>query len=54
MYILIYGRPSLWIVPVAAQVGLLMRSYRESFSPEGGRRGLTQEDPDGAHGVGGQ
>ena len=27
----------------AAQVGLLMRSYRESFSPEGGRRGLTQE-----------
>ena len=27
----------------AAQVGLLMRSYRESFSPGGGRRGLTQE-----------
>ena len=27
----------------AAQVGLLMRSYRESFSPIGGRRGLTQE-----------
>ena len=27
----------------AAQVGLLMRSYRESFSSEGGRRGLTQE-----------
>ena len=27
----------------AAQVGLLMRSYRESFSTEGGRRGLTQE-----------
>ena len=27
----------------AVQVGLLMRSYRESFSPEGGRRGLTQE-----------
>ena len=27
----------------AAQVGLLMRSYRESFSPEGGRRALTQE-----------
>ena len=26
-----------------AQVGLLMRSYRESFSTEGGRRGLTQE-----------
>ena len=27
----------------SAQVGLLMRSYRESFSPGGGRRGLTQE-----------
>ena len=27
----------------AAQVGQLMRSYRESFSPGGGRRGLTQE-----------
>ena len=27
----------------AAQVGLLMRSYRESFSSGGGRRGLTQE-----------
>ena len=27
----------------AAQVGLLMRSYRESFSPGCGRRGLTQE-----------
>ena len=27
----------------AAQVGLLMRSYRESFSPGRGRRGLTQE-----------
>ena len=27
----------------AAQVGLLMRSYRESFSLGGGRRGLTQE-----------
>ncbi len=27
----------------AAQVGLLMRSYRESFSPGAGRRGLTQE-----------
>jgi len=27
----------------AAQVGLLMRSYRQSFSLEGGRRGLTQE-----------
>ena len=27
----------------ATQVGLLMRSYRESFSTEGGRRGLTQE-----------
>ena len=27
----------------AAQVGFLMRSYRESFSPGGGRRGLTQE-----------
>ena len=27
----------------AAQVGLLMRSYRKSFSPIGGRRGLTQE-----------
>ena len=27
----------------AAQVGLLMRSYRESFSPGGGRRGLTKE-----------
>ena len=27
----------------AAQVGLLMRSYRESFSPVGARRGLTQE-----------
>ena len=27
----------------AAQVGLLMRSYHESFSPGGGRRGLTQE-----------
>ena len=27
----------------AAQLGLLMRSYRESFVPGGGRRGLTQE-----------
>ena len=27
----------------AAQVGFLMRSYRESFSAVGGRRGLTQE-----------
>ena len=27
----------------AAQVGILMRSYRESFSLGGGRRGLTQE-----------
>ena len=27
----------------AAQVGQLMRSYRESFSQGGGRRGLTQE-----------
>ncbi len=27
----------------AAQVGLLMRSYRESFSSGGGRRGLMQE-----------
>ena len=27
----------------AAQVSLLMRSYRESFSPIGGRRGLRQE-----------
>ena len=27
----------------AAQVGLLMRCYRESFCPGGGRRGLTQE-----------
>ena len=27
----------------AAQVGLLMRSYRESFSSGGNRRGLTQE-----------
>ena len=27
----------------AAQVGLLMRSYRESFAPGDGRRGLTQE-----------
>ncbi len=27
----------------AAQVGLLMRSYRQSFSLEGGGRGLTQE-----------
>ena len=27
----------------AAQVGILMRSYRESFSPGDGRRGLTQE-----------
>ena len=27
----------------AAQVGLLMRSYRESYFPGGGRRGLTQE-----------
>ena len=27
----------------AAQVSLLRRSYRESFSPIGGRRGLTQE-----------
>ncbi len=36
---LIYGRARC----AAVQVGLLMRSYRESFSPEGGRRGLTQE-----------
>jgi len=27
----------------AVQVGLLMRSYRESFAPGDGRRGLTQE-----------
>ena len=27
----------------AAQVGFVMRSYRESFAPGGGRRGLTQE-----------
>ena len=27
----------------AVQVGYLMRSYRESFAREGGRRGLTQE-----------
>ena len=27
----------------AAQLGLLMRSYRESFAPGDGRRGLTQE-----------
>ena len=27
----------------AAQVGFLMRSYRQSFSAGGGRRGLTQE-----------
>ena len=27
----------------AAQVSLLMRSYRESFSPIDGRHGLTQE-----------
>ena len=27
----------------AVQVGQLMRSYRESFPREGGRRGLTQE-----------
>ena len=27
----------------AAQVGQLMRSYRESFSQGGGRQGLTQE-----------
>ena len=29
----------------AAQVGFVMRSYRESFAPGGGRRGLTQEAP---------
>ena len=29
----------------AAQVSLLMRSYRESFSPIGGRRGLMQKAP---------
>ncbi|MDE2716482.1 MAG: hypothetical protein OXI33_05635 [Chloroflexota bacterium] len=27
----------------AAQLGLLMRSYRESFAPGDGQRGLTQE-----------
>ena len=27
----------------AAQVGFVMRSYRESFSAGGGQRGLTQE-----------
>ena len=28
----------------AAQAGLLMRTYRETFSEDGGRRGLTQEE----------
>lgn len=28
----------------AVQVGLVMRAYRESFMPEGGRKGLTQEE----------
>ena len=28
----------------AAQVGFAMRAYRESFTSEAGRRGLTQED----------
>ena len=38
----------------AAQVGLLMRSYRESFSTEGGSAGADAGSPVGADGVGGQ